>query len=287
MANRNNLIFKSKSYLNKSLITYILLAFDTLLVILILGIFAKNNFYLIGANWLTKPIVKHGLLIGFLLLLTWVIAVTLILQGETIAKEWSKGLRNSGDFDENDDFCQKNIQVYLKHFQAAENEKQRIVEQLQEIKRRAKSHFKIMSYFYVRYYTSIAITSSAAIIAAICLIFISKEGLTDANQYVINLFLVSSSIGILFGTFPAVFKQEKNVSDNKALYLRYIALEQQILTYLATGRTQIINKGQNQEVKDFIYYLDKQMETINQLAIGFDSTRIPKYQDIYPENFKF
>lgn len=143
-----------------------------------------------------------------------------------------------------------------------------------------------MTYFYVRYYTSIAITSSAAIIAAICLIFISKDGLTNANPYVINLFLASSSMGILFGTFPAVFKQEKNVSDNKALYLRYSALEQQILTYLVTGKDPI-NQPDEQEIKNFIYYLDKQMEKINQLAIGFDSTRIPKYQDIYPDNFKF
>ena len=283
---KNDFQYRLKHFLGRADTPYILMFFISLLVIFLLGILVNNNFLFSEPNWLAKPTVRHGLLTGFLLLLTWLTAAFLIVQGEIIAKEWSKGLRNTGDFDEDNAIFKQEIKVYEQNFKGSESEKKRIIEQLEEIKLRAKSHFKVMTYFYVRYYTSIAITSSAAIIAAICLIFISKEGLTNANQYVINLFLTSSSMGILFGTFPAVFKQEKNVSDNKALYLRYSALEQQILTYLATGKDPI-NPPDEQEIKNFIYYLDKQMEKINQLAIGFDSTRIPKYQDIYPDNFKF
>lgn len=128
MPTKNDFQYRLKHFLGRADTPYILMFFISLLVIFLLGILVNNNFLFSGPNWLAKPTVRHGLLTGFLLLLTWLTAAFLIVQGEIIAKEWSKGLRNTGDFDENDAVFQQKIEVYIENFQGSVSEKQRIIE---------------------------------------------------------------------------------------------------------------------------------------------------------------
>ena len=277
MANLNGWATKIKKFFYCSNFPYILLAFDSLLLAVIFGIILKKNFSGFDVKRLFNPISTHILLTGLLLLATLISAILLNIQGHHIAKQWSKGLKNSAG--ENLDTVQTDIpEVYIDNFKGTQAEKERIIEQLQETKQRSKTHLEITIYFYVRYYTCISIASFAGIVAGSCWLWLSDRGLDDANQYMINLFIVSAGIAILFGGLPLAFKPDKNIADNKALYLRYIALEQEIISYLATQEN--IN-SQAQDFKDFIHYIDRQLATLNQIPIGFDSTKIPKVQEIY------
>lgn len=233
-----------------------------------------------GPQTLPPNFIKHGLLTGVLLLAVFFGAMFLIIQGTIIANDWSTNLRNGPVNNLDKSNITATSESSLESLNGTDAEKERIKEQLQEIRIRANSHISVMIYFYVRYYMSIAVASTSGIIAGICLFFISKVGWDHANEYVINVFLVTSSMAILFGGFPVVFKQEQNVAENKALYLKYIALEDEVNSYFATQENL---EGEQQNLKKFIHYLDKQLARINQVAIGFDYTQIPKYQELYKD----
>jgi hypothetical protein len=127
--------------------------------------------------------------------------------------------------------------------------------------------------------------SISAIIAAICLLLISKVGWEKAKNPTVNIFIVSSAIFTLFSTFIFMFKQESNITDNKKLYLAYAALEDRITSYLVTNEF-FVNKGSSESQKitkptQVIQSIDSELATLNNIAIGFDSTKIPNYQELY------
>jgi hypothetical protein len=74
-----------------------------------------------------------------------------------------------------------------------------------------------------------------------------------------------------YGLFPPVFQQQQNISDNKALFLEYKSLENEVVSYPLTG-TDI--KGEAKTPKQFINYVDSEMRRLGNIAIGFDYTKI-------------
>jgi hypothetical protein len=74
-----------------------------------------------------------------------------------------------------------------------------------------------------------------------------------------------------YGLFPSVFEQQKNITENKALFLSYKALEDEVISYPMTG-TNI--KGEEKKPVQFINYIDAEMSRLGDIAIGFDSTKI-------------
>lgn len=276
---------KSENSLKKnkqsiSLIKYVLLAFFLLVLLILATIYINTKLPFLVMQNTYLSVIRHILLTAILLLITFFGAIFLNIQGTTIANDWSKNLKNSPTNDLNKTYTVDALECSVESLNGTVAEKARIKEQLQEIRVRAKTHISVMIYFYVRYYMSIAIASTSGIIAGICLFFISKFGWDHSNEYVINIFLVASSIAILFGGFPVVFKQEQNVAENKLLYLQYIALENEVTSYFSTEEDL---EGNQQDLKSIIHYLDKQLAKINQVAVGFDYTQIPKYQELYKD----
>jgi len=179
----------------------------------------------------------------------------------------------------------KRLKNYFDNLKATEVEKQRILEQIQKIQSRQKVNINVVKFFYIEYYISISMASISAIIAAICLLLISKVGWEKAKNPTVNIFIVSSAIFTLFSTFIFMFKQESNITDNKKLYLAYAALEDRITSYLVTNEF-FVNKGSSESQKitkptQVIQSIDSELATLNNIAIGFDSTKIPNYQELY------
>lgn len=179
----------------------------------------------------------------------------------------------------------KRLKNYSNNLKATEIEKQRLLEQISKIQAREKVHINVVKFFYIEYYISISMASVSAVIAAICLLLISKVGWDKAKNPTVNIFIVSSTVVILFSTFILMFKQEDNITDNKKLYLAYAALEDRVISYLVTNEF-LVNKGSSEPQRitkpaEVIQSIDSELATLNNIAIGFDSTKIPNYQDLY------
>ena len=78
-----------------------------------------------------------------------------------------------------------------------------------------------------------------------------------------------------YGLFPPVFQQEKNISDNKALFLQYKTLESEVESYPVTYLTI---KNEPKLPKEFIAHVDSEMAQLGNIALGFDVSKI-NYQD--------
>lgn len=168
-------------------------------------------------------------------------------------------------------------------------EKTRLYQQFQEIQLRIQRHSAVMIYFYKQYYISISMTYALGLVAGICLFFISKVGWKDANHGLINIFIVTSSAALFYGQLPGIFKQDTNMAANRNLYLDYIALKNEVLSYAATGG--IAGRDPNNpnaftaiSPKIFIYYVDQRLTKLNQIPIDFDITRVTEAPDFRKVN---
>lgn len=147
----------------------------------------------------------------------------------------------------------------------------RLDTQLFNIRARVNHHGAVMSFFFKAYYMSISVVMGAGLIAAIALFFIAQHGWTLTNQYVKTIFLVMAAATAYYGLFPSVFQQQQNISDNKALFLSYKTLENEVISYPLT-RTN--SKGEQKEPQAFITYVDSELSRLGNIAIGFDYTKI-------------
>jgi len=161
----------------------------------------------------------------------------------------------------------------------------RLQGQLTEIESRIERHTAVMIYFYQQYFISLSMASGLGLIAAFCLFFISRDGWQKANNALINVFMVTSSAALLYNQLPALFKQDINLAANRDLYLQYIALQNKVLSYQATGGTTGINPERPDEFVDnvkpslFIHEVDRKLTQLNQIPIEFDAAQIIKIPD--------
>ena len=164
--------------------------------------------------------------------------------------------------------------------------KVRLSEQFEEIQLRIKSHSAVMVFFYKQYYISGSMSLTLGLFAALCGFLISRDGWQKANNGLINAFLVTSTFVFFYNQLPLIFKQDSNIAGNKTLYLDYISLRNEILSYAATNKTISQDAEKNGqftevEVDQFIHQLDKRMAELNQVAIDFDLKRVTDLPDFY------
>jgi hypothetical protein len=158
-------------------------------------------------------------------------------------------------------------------------ERDRLLEQFRETGGRAYMHLTIMKHFYTRYYMALVLASAAAVVAAFCLLSIAKEGFGKAGAYVQILFVIAAGTALLLGVFPKLFRQDENIVDNKAAYLQYVALGNEIRTFLATGTTVLPNDT-TVTIEEFARYVDQQLSKLNTIPVGFDYTQVPDYRKL-------
>jgi hypothetical protein len=154
-------------------------------------------------------------------------------------------------------------------------EQKRLDAQLRSIRDRIKHHGDVMAYFYVNYFVAIVMVMIAGLIVAVTLFFIAQNGWTATNSYVEAIFVTASMWAAFYGLFPPVFEQQKNIADNKALFLEYKGLESEVESYLVTYLTL---KGEYKKPSEFINHVDTEMDRLGNIALGFDVTKI-NYQE--------
>jgi hypothetical protein len=158
------------------------------------------------------------------------------------------------------------------------NQAVRLQRQFNDLKGRAVHHMDVMIVFYRNYYSAIIMASVFGAVSAIALLFITTGGWNDSNRYVKTVFLTSTALAALFKAYPAIFKQQENIRNNKNLYLKYVALRNEISSYAATGVAYLARA--NATAVDFIHHVDERMESLNDIAIGLDASKIPVLDDL-------
>jgi hypothetical protein len=147
----------------------------------------------------------------------------------------------------------------------------RLDEQLVEIKRLTNFHGDVMAYFFSVYYLSISMILFGGVVVAVALFFIAQNGWGPTNSYVKTVFVVMTAVTAYYGLFPPVFQQEKNISDNTALFLEYQTLRREVESYPQTCANV---GGEQKEPAAFITYVNSEMRRLGKIAIGFDYSKI-------------
>src|SRR5262249_34840879 len=150
-------------------------------------------------------------------------------------------------------------------------ERSRLEAQAEKVRGLKRHHASVMAFFSQAYYTAICVLLFGGAVLAIAMFFIGTKGWGQTNPYVRTVFVVMAVMVAFYGLWPPVFQQEKNLSDNKALFLEYETLQNEISSYNVT-RTNI--KNEPKTPGDFINYVDSEMARLGNVAIGFDYTKI-------------
>ena len=77
------------------------------------------------------------------------------------------------------------------------------------------------------------------LIAAITLAIITKTGINSASPHLIAVFLVCTSIVVLYQGSLGVFQHKSNIDNNAKLAVNYAVLADQIDTFCATGKINV------------------------------------------------
>jgi|GEM_PF-2270221 hypothetical protein len=152
-----------------------------------------------------------------------------------------------------------------------ESETARLKAQLEIIRDRGKHHGNVMAYFYVNYFVAIVMVMTAGLLVALTLFFIAQQGWTGTNSYVRTVFMVASAYMAFYGLFSPVFQEQKNIADNKELFLRYKSLENEVESYPITLLTL---KGDPKTPKEFINHVDDELDRLGNIALGFDISKV-------------
>lgn len=156
----------------------------------------------------------------------------------------------------------------------------RLKQQLAEIEGRIDHHFTVFVDFFKYYYLSIGTFSTMALVAAITLFFLSQEGVNGAQKYpgLVAVFVVSAAAAAFYKSFISVYRQPDNIADNKQLYKNYVALENDLRSFCAVGEFKL--DGQTGTAADFIAHVDQKLAEFNNIAVGFDATKVESYDGL-------
>lgn len=223
----------------------------------------------------TSRVLRHlGLIasiLGFLMLL----GIAAVKQARTAAGEWT------ADF-----VIGKELLFPPERTTIQPEHRARLTSQFTEVGKRIEHHVEVMVYFYAAYYMSIVTFSVAAALAAVALVLVSKQGWDSANEYIATIFFTTTAASAFFGSFPAVFQQQQNISDNKELALKFLALQNEIVTYAVTGEALSYDApaadrkaplGIASTPAEFLHYVDLKVSRDN-IAIGFDVKQVANYK---------
>ncbi|MGB7923546.1 MAG: hypothetical protein WCF57_09910 [Pyrinomonadaceae bacterium] len=214
------------------------------------------------------------LAIGLVVVATIVNWIT-ILYAEMISKSWMAPLNLKAKDNGSTEL------IVSDELQRQTNELNRIKEQLDEVRSRTTSHLQVMKFFFTRYYAAIVLISIAGAGAAATLVSITQTGWSHSNEFTLTIFFVTTAIAVFYRAVPASFQQQKNITDNKALFLKYWALENEIRSFVVTGYPMNrLADSDKPTVKDFIRYIDQQLAQDN-IALGFDEKSAPDYRNVF------
>jgi hypothetical protein len=215
------------------------------------------------------PYVKIGVIV--------LVAIGVIVAGMFAATSFADKRAEAWGADLSPALIQDTMQDWGGAVQGSHLEQTRLKDQMTLVRSRLKHHSSLMVYFYGRQFMVITIATVCAVIAAALLIVITQKGWATTPVILRAFFLLAGTGAALFASFPALYRQEQNILDNAALYQGYLALRNEMLSYLATGQRL---SGKKEPLPQFIHYVDSGLVNLGKVAIGFDASKIPDGGDL-------
>jgi hypothetical protein len=154
----------------------------------------------------------------------------------------------------------------------------RLRQQLAAMQARKAYHGELTIFFLTRHNTTLIILLVSGLVAAGMLVIITAKGMSHPNPYVKATFATAAAIAALAAGIAGMYKQEDNAVRNAALYVSYENLQNQIRTFMATGRLSAADSAAGPA--GFITSMDSSMAVLNDLAIGFDQSAAPGIDQI-------
>ena len=267
-------------------------------------------------QWLRdRPrLVRHTAVILALLLATFAIARSSFQYGETRAI-YIRSVLMPG---ERNDFCldfRKNFEAIsgspasaaseiaigtrlipgIETYAATDIERTRVIFQAAKAQRLECLHAEGLSMYLGNYYMAIVTAMTLGAISAIALLLVGPKGWMNANEYLVNVLLISGAIAAYFSGFPGVFQQPQMIGAHRAQILRYEALLDGMASHVANARlVPAICAGVGATVHsrvreesfppvEFIGCIDAALAR-SDLPFAMDPTQGPDYQKILGPN---
>ena len=155
-------------------------------------------------------------------------------------------------------------------------EESRVEGQFHQIQQRLRHHFnQLITYYSYSFATTIMVGILAAI-AAIALVFITLDGWCPSSEYKKTIFLLATVTATYSAAFPSVFQLQKNIDDNRYLYLKYVELANEICSYQSTAET---SDKSPVGLNVFIHQVDNELSSLNKIAVGTEASQIPDFNE--------
>ena len=210
---------------------------------------------------------KHTLLVAGLFALIMAIAFAVGDQADRWADDWAAPVVKAN--------AERAAQDGKLSVPGTPGQQIRLKTQLREARAWAEHHRRITAFFYGRYYVAITMTSLTALFAAFLVGTIGIRGWQHASSYAVTALIVFGGAAAFFGAFPGLYQQEENITKNKALYLGYVALENELLSYFATWPGD--PKAPLPPPGEYIPGVDGKLRSLNDMVVKFDRGAIPDY----------
>ncbi len=184
------------------------------------------------ASWCLGPVwgniwrvVRHVVLAGVLIGVIYALSCAVLETAKGWSKNWHEYLVPQ----------KEQLLTFPEGNQLTAAEQVRLKDQLERTRQRSLLHLDVMTFYYTRNYMAIIMLLLVASLAAITLVLIGKRGWEATTQYIITTFFIMMAASVFFGAWPKVFRQEQNITDNKVFFLKYMALENEIFSYVVTN----------------------------------------------------
>jgi len=210
---------------------------------------------------------KHALLVVGLFAVIMAIALSVGQKADQWARDWAVPVVKA-----NSERAAQDARLAVP---GTLGEQARLKAQLRDARGWAEHHRLVTAFFYGRYYVAITMTSLSALFAAFLVGTIGIKGWQHASPYAVTTLIVFGGAAAFFGAFPGLYQQEENITKNKALYLGYVALENEMLSYFATYPGD--PKNPPPRPNEYIHTVDEKLRGLNDMVVKFDRSAIPDY----------
>jgi len=149
--------------------------------------------------------------------------------------------------------------------------------QFHQLQQRLDHHFNQFATYYSWSFASTLMTGILAAIAAVALLFITMSGWARSHHYQKTIFLVATVTATYAAAFPSIFQLERNVEDNRDLYLSYVSLADEMCSY---PWTNMPTDGPSADPVTFVSHVDSELRRLNKIVVGFDVMKTPNFTEV-------
>jgi len=159
----------------------------------------------------------------------------------------------------------------------------RLREQLHSAHVEAQFHLDLVRRLYGLYFMQVSMFLLASALAAIALVFVSRDGWKQANDFLLIAFSVLGTGAVVWGTLPGVFKMADNIDNNKNAYVQCLNIGDKICTYLRTYKAPVggaAGATADKAPEVFIAEMDDESNKARDIYLLFDISQSKSFNQI-------